>query len=122
MFIRSDDPLTLMDPCLVNTTNGEDAAAAIIRNDKGEAIAGSARPLGKLLDSTMAEAHALRLGLQLLEEIACSPAIVESDNLELVNACDGKIELWSPYTTILSDCCQIEYKIGNISFQHCPEK
>jgi hypothetical protein len=54
--------------------------------------------------------------------MGCSPAIVESDNLELISACNGSDEIWSPHTAILADCFQISQRIGLISFKHCPRE
>jgi hypothetical protein len=101
---------------------GVGAVAAVIRNSKGEAIAGGAWPMTNILDAGTAEAIALRSGLLFLENIHCTPTIVESDNLDLMNACDGGSEIWSPYTAILADCFQIAQRIGGISFQHCPRE
>ena len=84
---------------------GTGVVAAVIRNDLGEAaMSGIAQPLGTLDAST---AEALKHDLQLLDNVACSPAIVESDSLELINAYNGYIEVWGPYTAILADCLQI---------------
>jgi hypothetical protein len=80
---------------------GLGAAAAIIRNDHGEAIAGGAIPMTNIMDVATAEASAMQFGLQMVENMGCSPVTAESDCLELVNACTGVIELWSPYTAIL---------------------
>jgi hypothetical protein len=38
--------------------------------------------------------------------------------MELINGCNGEIELWSSYT----DCFPITHGIGNTSFQHCPRE
>lgn len=74
-----------------------------------------------LLDATTAKAIACpRKGLELVESLGCSPVIVESDSLD--EACNGTIEVWSPYTTISADCSQMAQRIGNISFQHCPRE
>ena len=40
----------------------------------------------------------------LIERIGCSPVTIGSDSLELCQAYDGVIEVWSPYTVILMDC------------------
>jgi hypothetical protein len=88
-------------------SSGIGTAAAVIRNSKGEAIAGGAWPMANILDASTAEAMSLKIGLELLENIQCSPTIVESDNLEVVNACNGDIEMWTPNTAILMDCFQI---------------
>uniref|UniRef100_A0A8R7NW91 RNase H type-1 domain-containing protein n=1 Tax=Triticum urartu TaxID=4572 RepID=A0A8R7NW91_TRIUA len=70
----------------------------------------------------MAEAIALQRGLELLEDLGCQPVIVESDSLEIIQACNGVIEIWSPYSAILADCFQKALRIGDVSFIHCPRK
>jgi hypothetical protein len=102
--------------------SGAGAVAAIIRDDHGKAIFGGAWPISNVIDASTAEALALKYGLDLLEHTGCSPSVVESDNLKLINTCNGVIELWSPYTAILADCFQIAQRIGLISFQHCPRE
>ena len=62
------------------------------------------------------------MGLRLVESKGCSQIIVESDSPELIEACNGTIELWSPYTAILADCFQIAHAIGDIVFQPCPRE
>ena len=46
--------------------------------------------------------------------------IIESDSLELIQACNGVIEVWNPYTAILADCFSKASLMSNIGFQHCP--
>ena len=55
----------------------------------------------------------------MMEKLSCVPVIVETDSLELVQAFNGLIQVWSPYLAILADCFQIASRIGNISVQHC---
>ena len=93
-----------------------------MRNSYGEALAGGAWPLNNLLNATVAEAMARRLGLQLLDEVGCSPIIIESDCLELINACNGETDIWSPCTAILADCFQIAHRIGRVTFKFCPRE
>jgi ribonuclease HI len=73
-----------------------------------------------MLDVSTAEALALKRGLELLERIKCSPTIVESDNMALVDACNGEGDIWIPSTTILMDCFEIVQRIGSVSFKYCP--
>jgi hypothetical protein len=84
-------------------------------------IAGGAWPKLNLLDAKIAEAEALRHGLQMIESMGYSPVIVESDSLELIEACNGA-EIWGPYTAILADCFQIYQRLRMITFQHCPRE
>lgn len=45
---------------------------------------------------------------------------MESDSLELGQACNGIIEVWSPYIAILANCFQIAHRIGAVSSILCP--
>jgi hypothetical protein len=83
-------------------------------------MAGGVWPSSNILDISTAEALALKRRLELLENIQCSPTIVESDNLELVNACNGEGDIWTPNTSILMDCFEIAQRIGFVSFKNCP--
>ena len=85
-----------------------------------EAVAGASWLLTHLHDATTAEAIALQRGLELLEDLGCQLVIVESDSLEIIQACNGVIEIWSPYSAILTDCFQKALCIGVVSFMHCP--
>jgi hypothetical protein len=55
--------------------DGLGAAVTVLRNDKGEAIAGMACPLVNMLSATFAEATALLRGLEFLEDIGCDAAV-----------------------------------------------
>jgi ribonuclease HI len=63
---------------------------------KGEVVSSSSCTLQHLDSATMAEAFALGHALQVIEEIGCTPVIVESDSLELVQAFTSVIDIWSP--------------------------
>ena len=97
--------------------NGTGASGIVIRNDRGEAIAGAGDPFNNLLDVTMSEATTLRRGLQLIDDHGCVPVIVEIDSLELVESFNGVIEIWSPYTAILMDYFQLAQRIGRVTIQ-----
>jgi hypothetical protein len=102
--------------------NGFGAIASILHNSRGEAVAGRACPKINLNDATTTEAEAIRQDLSLVEGLGVTLVIIESDNLELINACNGVAELWDPYTAIMMECFQISQRIGSISFQFCPRK
>jgi ribonuclease HI len=74
--------------------NGTGATGAVLRDDKGQAVAGASFIWEHLLDATT-EAIALQKGLQLIEDLGCSLVVIESDSLELVQAYNGVIEVWS---------------------------
>jgi hypothetical protein len=87
-------------------TNGIGVHGAVLRNDKGEAVAGSSCTLQYLADATTIEATFL----QLIEQIGCTPVMIESGSLELVQAFNGSTGIWSPY---------IANRIGPISMRLC---
>uniref|UniRef100_A0A8R7VAZ7 RNase H type-1 domain-containing protein n=2 Tax=Triticum urartu TaxID=4572 RepID=A0A8R7VAZ7_TRIUA len=99
--------------------NGTGGAGAVLRNDRGEALAGACWPLHNIFDAATAEATALQKGLSLIEGLQCVPVTVETDSLELVEAFNGTIQIWSPYAAVLADCFQIASRIGSISVHHC---
>lgn len=45
---------------------------------------------------------------------------MESDSLELIQACNGIMKIGNPYTAILANCFQMTRRIGSVSFCHCP--
>jgi ribonuclease HI len=75
---------------------GSGSAGIVLRNDKGEAIAGKVCLLNNLMYLASDEAMALLRGLQFLEQIGFSSTYIESDSLELIQACNGDTEVFSP--------------------------
>jgi hypothetical protein len=75
-----------------------------------------------VIDATSAKAAALKHGLLLLERMGCSPTIVESDSLVLINNCNSETEIMGPHAAILTECFQNAHRISNISFIHCPRE
>ena len=47
---------------------------------------------------------------------------VESDCLEIINACNGESDILAPYSAILADYFQLAHDIPSISFEHCPRE
>ena len=92
----------------------------VLRNHKGEAIVGMAGLLDNVLDATTAEALALLRGLEFLEKLGCQSVCIESDSLELIQACTGVIEIWSPYSAILAECFLKASTMNIASLQLCP--
>ena len=92
----------------------------MLRNHHGEAFAGRYCPMQNLLSAATAEAFGLLKGLELLEQLGCSSVIVESDSMELIQACNGVLEVLSPFSLIMAECFLKASSINGISFQHCP--
>jgi ribonuclease HI len=73
--------------------DGSGATGAILRNNHGEAIAGNACLLDRALDATSAKALAMLKGLEWLNKLDVSKVVIESDSLELIQACNAEIEI-----------------------------
>jgi hypothetical protein len=91
----------------------------LIRNSRGEAVAGCFSPLEWVLSPATAEALAFLKGLDYIEQLGCKNVMVESDSMELIQACNGTVEVCSPDSAILAGCFSKANNIENISFQHC---
>ena len=77
--------------------NGMEATAADLRNDHGQAIDGGSWLFEYVLDTTIAEAMALLKELVLAENLGCFMVIFDSVSLEVVQACNGEMEVSIPY-------------------------
>ena len=69
-----------------------------------------------------AEAIAPRSGLKPMDRLGCCNVQVESDCLELVQACNGDNEIWSPRSAILADGFLLAHNIPGINFKHGPRE
>jgi ribonuclease HI len=98
-------------------TNGRGASGVVLRNDRGEAIAGLACPLSHVYGATTTEALALFKGLVFLLDIGITRVTIESESLEVT--CNAKVEVWSPSSSILYDCFSKAQEFDYIAFIHC---
>ena len=71
------------------------------------------------MDAAAAEAMALLRGLQFLKKLGCSSAIIESDSVELVQACNGEIEVWTSHAAILAEIVMKARMMDTVEFRHC---
>jgi hypothetical protein len=105
---------------LIMHVDGTGEVGDVLHNHLGEAIAGLACPMENILDASTSEALDLLKGAKLMDQFGCSSIVVESDSMELIKACNGAIEVWSPYSAILVECFMKASTINGISFHHCP--
>jgi ribonuclease HI len=99
--------------------DGSGAVGAVLRNDRGEVEAGMASLIDHVLDAAAAEALALLRGLQFLQGLGVSSVLIESDSLELIQACNRKIEVWTPHAAILAESFMNASTMNGVAFQHC---
>ena len=60
-------------------------AGAMLRDDKGNFIAGGNWKIDRCADVLTAEAMALRFGLILAQKVGCNRLIINSDNMEVID-------------------------------------
>ena len=85
-------------------------------------MAGVVETIDHTVNAAAAEVMAICGGLQLVHQIGCSRVAVESDCLEVINACNDDSDILAPYSAILADCFQLAHNIPSISFEHCPRE
>jgi hypothetical protein len=85
-----------------------------------EAIVGRACVLDNILSVATAEAPALLPGVEFLEQLGNTNVCIECDSLELNQACNGELEVQSPYSAIMEDCFTKVSTMKKILFRHYP--
>jgi ribonuclease HI len=98
------------------------SAGAIIRDYEGKFVAASGIIIPHVSSVAMAEAMAMRAGLELANRLGFNRVIAESDSLETVEACNGSDRWWSESSAILADCVDFASSIGNVTYQFCPRE
>jgi ribonuclease HI len=91
-------------------SNGTCSVGTVLRNDRGEALAGFA---------AMAEASALQKGLKFMEQLGIQSVVIKSNSLELIQACNAEVELWSPSAPILAHYFMKAQPFDSIHYRYC---
>ena len=95
--------------------DGSRAVAAIIRDSRGQAVAGLAESFIHAHDAAWTEALALGRGLQLVHTVGCSRVQMESNSLE-IEACEEEKYIRAPYFVVLTHCFQVAHEISDLKF------
>jgi ribonuclease HI len=98
------------------------SAGAIIRDCEGKFVAASGIIIPHVSSVDMAEAMAMRAGLELANILGFNRVIAESDSVETVEACNGSDRWWSESSAIVADCVDFASSIGNVTYQFCPRE
>jgi ribonuclease HI len=101
---------------------GSGSIGAIIRDYEGAFMAGSCRPLSHVASASMAEAIAMKEGLQLAQNISCNMIMVESDSIEIIDACTCDSRWWNASSAVYVDCIDLASSIASVSFRSCPRE
>ena len=70
----------------------------------------------------MAEAVAMKEGLDLALRIGCNSVIAESDSSETIEACTGSETWWNESVAIYANIVGQVCNIGSIQFNHIPRE
>jgi hypothetical protein len=77
-------------------------------------------PISNVISAAVAEAQAVQKDLVFLEKLGVENVVLESDSLEIIQACRSKTKVWSPHSAILADCFMHVQALKSLSFEHCP--
>jgi ribonuclease HI len=94
-------------------------AGAIIQDYKGSFIAASCLSISYVSSTAMAEAIAMKEGLELAQNLGCNSLIAELDSTDTIEACSGESRWWNESMAIYADCIDISSAIGSVSFKFC---
>lgn len=81
--------------------DGIAGTAAVLRNHRGETLAGSCSLIDHVSDAPTAEVLALKNMMELADRQCCSWIIFESDCLDVINASNGETNIFGPYSVIM---------------------
>jgi hypothetical protein len=95
------------------------AARAVIRDYEGSFVAAKCVPLPHVESAAMAEALAMRHGLELARDIGCNILIAESNSTNTIEACNGESRWWNQSSKIYAGCIDLIPSIGLVSFKVC---
>jgi ribonuclease HI len=98
------------------------STGVIIRDYKGRFLAAGTTLIPHVATASMAEALAMRHGLELAIKLGCNRVQAESDSTEVIEACNGGDQWWSEESAVFADCVDLSSSIGVVSFKHCPRE
>lgn len=67
----------------------------------------------------MAEALAVQHGLSVAAQIGLNSVLVESDVVEVIEACSGGQQWWDEAAAIYANCVDLGREIGRVKLQDC---
>jgi ribonuclease HI len=106
----------------VDASFHEDAKAgsmgAVLRDYRGECIAAPSSYIENVNSATMAEAYAMKEGLDLACRMGCNNIIAESDSLEVIAAMNDSETWWCEAAAVFAECVDKVTTIGAVSFMH----
>jgi ribonuclease HI len=94
------------------------ATGAVIRDYKGRFLAACSKKLPNVASMTMAEAMAMKDGLELASRLGCNSIKAESNSTVIIDALLGTNAWWGAEAAIHADCIDLATHIGTIQFSH----
>jgi ribonuclease HI len=80
------------------------ATGAVIRDYKGRFVAACSKKLPNVVSVTMAEAMAMKYGLELASRLGCNSVKAESDLTVIINTLLGTEAEWGAEAAMYADC------------------
>ena len=92
---------------------------AILRDSSGKFLAAGNNVAGECMDVFMAEALALRFGLNLAQNYGCSRLVIMSDNSDVIQAMQDGGLFAGPAAAVIDDCYHMSRDLVQARFEHC---
>ncbi|KAE8796077.1 hypothetical protein D1007_28934 [Hordeum vulgare] len=98
------------------------SVGAVLHDNAGKFIAASNSVIGVCLDVYMAEAIALRFGLNLATSVGCNKLVVNSDNTDVIASMQEGGNSSRTAAAILDDCNHMARDFTHVRYDHCHRK
>ena len=95
------------------------STGVVIRDSYGVFIAAACSLLPHVPDAYTAEILAMKQCLMLANEMGLHSIQIESDSVEVINACSGQDRIWNEASAIYADCFILAGMIVSVQFSHC---
>ena len=91
----------------------------VLRDSSGKFLSAGNNVAGDCVDALMAEAIALRFGLNLAQSFGCSRLIINSDNSDVIAAMQDGGTFSGLAAAIFDDCYHMDRDLSRIHYEHC---
>uniref|UniRef100_A0A8I6XJ96 RNase H type-1 domain-containing protein n=1 Tax=Hordeum vulgare subsp. vulgare TaxID=112509 RepID=A0A8I6XJ96_HORVV len=97
---------------------GAGSVAGVLRDERGNFIAGFCKFIPLAADVVTIEAMAMRDGLFLANSLGFNRVESEPDSLSVISCCRGQDQWWDAVAAVFAECIDLSTSIGKAIFSH----
>ncbi|KAI4974937.1 hypothetical protein ZWY2020_048544 [Hordeum vulgare] len=104
-----------------HANEGAGSVAGVLRDERGNFIAGFCKFIPFAAEVVTIEAMAMRDGLLLANSLGFNRVEAKSDSLSVINCCQGQDQWWdaAAAAAVFAECIDLSTSIGKVIFYHC---